>query len=100
MEIRQPYTKLSPGHAMYFLTGKLIFMKDTVLPVVCFNSCTACVNGISNLSAKTKMSIAPNPFHYSTTVKFSNNAKTDVNIYDALGKLVRTYNKLKVVWFY
>jgi hypothetical protein len=65
---------------------------DTLLPLVCFNSCEACPS-INDLDENTidNVSVSPNPANEKITVS-SNNLISSINIIDLSGKLVKTIN--------
>ncbi len=59
---------------------------------VCFNSCTACVSSISDVTFNNNISIAPNPTNGATTVMVSLPESTDltVKVMNSLGQVVET----------
>jgi hypothetical protein len=65
---------------------------DTILPLVCYNSCEACpsTNGIDE-NTLNNVSISPNPANDVVNVS-STNVISEINIIDLSGKLVKTIN--------
>lgn len=73
---------------------------DTILDVVCYNSCTSCSVGIQEASLG-EVSIYPNPSHGKAFISIENpNAYTlRMNIVDITGKVVRETTVLKSTRF-
>jgi hypothetical protein len=70
---------------------EIVFGRDTVMPAVCFGSCSPCVNGISN-SYKNIMGLAvPNPFNSSCIITISNENPGTFRLYNSCGALIKTY---------
>ena len=63
---------------------------DAVLPVVCFNSCDACVTGLDELN-QGLFQVVPNPANNQVVVNFEGNSK-DLAIMDLSGRVVKTIN--------
>lgn len=64
---------------------------DEVLPVVCFNSCDACVSGLDDLAAGALFQVVPNPASNQVVVNFEGNSK-DISILDLSGRVVKVIN--------
>jgi hypothetical protein len=63
---------------------------DAVLPVVCYNSCDACVTGLDELN-QGLFQVVPNPANNQVVVNFEGNSK-DLAIMDLSGRVVKTIN--------
>ena len=67
---------------------------DSVLPVVCYSSCTTCVPLSRFLtSQKENISLFPNPASENVWLEFSEEGEHDVCILDMNGKVVADYKK-------
>ena len=63
---------------------------DATLPIVCFNSCAACLIGLDELN-EGLFQVVPNPANNEVAVNFEGNAK-DIVIMDISGRVVKTIN--------
>jgi hypothetical protein len=71
-------------------------VKDTVLPVICFSSCTVCV-GVGfkeNTKSETVLKLYPNPATDALTIQSNISGKYSVTILNVLGKQVLHYSDL------
>ncbi|MEP7263460.1 MAG: T9SS type A sorting domain-containing protein [Bacteroidota bacterium] len=81
-----------PGSCALNSNRNIMITGDTVLSVVCFSSCTACVQSISE-NIQDKFKIYPNPGNADTYLKFYNTgADRSVEITDAAGRIVTSYS--------
>ncbi len=72
---------------------EVLLNKDTVMDIVCFSECNACVNGISNNSKSAYFTIFPNPAKTSVNITLDHSLKnSEIIIYDVMGKLVKHFS--------
>lgn len=73
-----------------FTNRFLILSGDTVLPIVCWEECVACVVGIENVDPMNSISLYPNPANEVLFVEgeFNTNSNYSMMISDLQGKIV------------
>lgn len=80
-----------PGGCATNGNRNIVVSYDTVLSVVCFGSCTACVQGVAE-NVQDKFKIYPNPGNADTHLHFYNSGTNrSVEVTDAAGRIVRLY---------
>lgn len=68
----------------------LVVPKDTVLPVVCFGSCAACVTSAIAQVWEPRLEVYPNPAHESAVVRLSNHfGEWTLEVRDSQGRSLR-----------
>ncbi len=87
--------ELSVGSSCTFtengFTNRLIDVTDNiVLPTVCWESCDACVTGVTE-SANKSISLYPNPAHEQIQILHTNQ-KQMIRVWNNLGKMVQQHN--------
>jgi Secretion system C-terminal sorting domain len=65
---------------------------DTLLNVVCFAQCTACLVATKTVLANNTTTISPNPAHNNVQLTINNAAVNTVQILDAFGRVMTTQN--------
>lgn len=81
-----------PGACATAGNRNFVVPKDSVLALVCFSSCAACIPaGINEETFKENSLLYPNPTAGSTTLEFESTSSRTILISDVLGKTVRTY---------
>jgi len=81
-----------PGACNVFGNRETMTPKDTVLDVVCFSACMACLPaGIHETQQKESYSLYPNPAAGKSVLEFESDAKRRIEIFSMLGSSVRNY---------
>jgi hypothetical protein len=81
-----------PGTCSTAGNRDFLIPKDTVLTVVCFSNCSACVGvGIAEISSSENLKLYPNPTNDHATLEFENSNERNIQITDILGNIVRSY---------
>ncbi len=71
----------------------IVLAADTILPTMCYGSCSVCVASVAETNPST-FSVFPNPSENQTCISFRENGLRQVRISDATGKLIRSYNSV------
>lgn len=67
----------------------------TVLPAVCFGSCSDCFTGIDeSLLTQNFLTLAPNPAVDMSILTFTNSVDRSIQVFDMEGRLLREYSRL------
>lgn len=84
-----------PGPCSSNSNRYLTVSADTVLPVVCYGSCTACVQSVTE-SMLDRFSIYPNPSSNDVMIQFANaDHSRTISVLDASGREVRKYSGIE-----
>jgi len=86
-----------PGACAVNGNRQLQFAKDTVLAVVCFSECSACIpNGIAQNSNENAFKLFPNPAkEYTGLTLGSSDEEYDISLFDHTGKTLALYKDVK-----
>jgi hypothetical protein len=84
-----------PGPCSVNSSRSVTITADTILPAFCFSSCTVCSPQSIAERNQDHFNVYPNPCVQSSCVQFyADSDNRTVNINDASGRLVRTYNNV------
>lgn len=80
-----------PGPCTVNSSRSIVLVADTILPTMCYGSCSICVAAVAEANPST-FSVFPNPSDNQTCISFRENGVRQVRISDINGKLKRSYN--------
>jgi alpha-amylase len=87
--------EIIPGICSVNSNREVTVSSDTLLNLVCFGSCNACLTGINETAAAFTISISPNPSMDFTTLSWNNSDQmASVTLNDISGRVVREYKSV------